>query len=146
VVDSRQIPRKREGDESLAAEELKREITQLIEAMDRGEAQAAEELLPLVYEELRRLARQKMAAQPPGQTIQATALVHEATWHAENKRSSCKPWKSTAASSALRSSRKPAAATQFCCREFVGCSAASRAWAIFSSRRRWQAGRPQPEG
>jgi RNA polymerase sigma factor (TIGR02999 family) len=54
------------------------EITQLIEAMDRGEAQAAEELLPLVYEELRRLARQKMAVQPPGQTIQATALVHEA--------------------------------------------------------------------
>jgi hypothetical protein len=50
------------------------EVTQLLEAMDRGEPKAAVELLPLVYEELRRLARQKMASQPPGQTIQATAL------------------------------------------------------------------------
>jgi RNA polymerase sigma factor (TIGR02999 family) len=54
------------------------EVTRLLEALDRGEPTAAEELLPLVYEELRRLAHQKMASQPPGQTIQATALVHEA--------------------------------------------------------------------
>ena len=54
------------------------EVTRLLDAMDRGEPTAAEELLPLVYEELRRFARQKMAAQSPGQTIQATALVHEA--------------------------------------------------------------------
>jgi len=54
------------------------DVTQLLEAVEREEPKAAEELLPLVYEELRRLAAHKMASQPPGQTIQATALVHEA--------------------------------------------------------------------
>lgn len=54
------------------------EATRLLDAVERGKPQAAEELLPLVYEELRCLAHQKMATQPPGQTIQATALVHEA--------------------------------------------------------------------
>ena len=54
------------------------EVTQLLEAIDRGESKAAEELLPLVYEELRRLAGARMAAEPPGQTLQPTALVHEA--------------------------------------------------------------------
>ena len=44
----------------------------------RSEAKAAEELLPLVYDELRRLATHKMAREKPGQTLQATALVHEA--------------------------------------------------------------------
>jgi RNA polymerase sigma factor (TIGR02999 family) len=54
------------------------EVTRLLEALDRGEPRAAEDLLPLVYEELRRLAHQKMAREKPGQTLQATALVHEA--------------------------------------------------------------------
>ncbi len=54
------------------------EVTRLLDATDRGEPHAAEKLLPLVYEELRRLAHQKMAHLPPGQTLQATALVHEA--------------------------------------------------------------------
>jgi len=54
------------------------DVTQLLEAVDRGQPQAAEELLPLVYEELRRLAAHKMANENPGQTLQATALVHEA--------------------------------------------------------------------
>jgi RNA polymerase sigma factor (TIGR02999 family) len=54
------------------------EFTQVLERARQGEAKAAEELLPLVYTELRRLAAQKMAQQPPGQTLQATALVHEA--------------------------------------------------------------------
>ncbi len=54
------------------------EITQLIEAAERGDARAAEELLPLVYDELRRLAAAKLAREKPGQTLQATALVHEA--------------------------------------------------------------------
>jgi RNA polymerase sigma factor (TIGR02999 family) len=53
------------------------QLTQVIEAAGAGDAQAAEELLPLVYEELRRLAAAKMAQQPPGQTLQGTALVHE---------------------------------------------------------------------
>ncbi len=54
------------------------EITRLLPALETGDPKAAEALLPLVYEELRRLAAHKMAAQPPGQTLQPTALVHEA--------------------------------------------------------------------
>ncbi len=54
------------------------EVTRILDRVQRGEAQAADELLPLVYEELRKLAAQKMAGQPPGHTLQPTALVHEA--------------------------------------------------------------------
>ncbi len=54
------------------------EVTRIINAIQQGDGQAAEELLPLVYEELRLLAAQKMAQEKPGQTLQATALVHEA--------------------------------------------------------------------
>ena len=54
------------------------EVTQILDAISRGEAKAANELLSLVYEELRRLAAAKMASEAPGQTLQATALVHEA--------------------------------------------------------------------
>lgn len=50
----------------------------MLAAMERGEPQAAEELLPLVYDELRQLAAQKLSHEKPGQTLQATALVHEA--------------------------------------------------------------------
>ncbi len=50
----------------------------MLEAVEQGDPKAAEELLPLVYEELRKLAAHKMASQPPGQTLQPTALVHEA--------------------------------------------------------------------
>ena len=54
------------------------EVTRIINAIQQGDGQAAEELLPLVYEELRLLAAQKMSQEKPGQTLQATALVHEA--------------------------------------------------------------------
>jgi RNA polymerase sigma factor (TIGR02999 family) len=54
------------------------EVTVLLEAARQGDAQAAEQLLPLVYEELRHLAAAKMALETPGQTLQPTALVHEA--------------------------------------------------------------------
>jgi RNA polymerase sigma factor (TIGR02999 family) len=54
------------------------EVTQILDAIERGDSQAAEQLLPLVYDELRRLAAQKLAGEAPGQTLQATALVHEA--------------------------------------------------------------------
>jgi RNA polymerase sigma factor (TIGR02999 family) len=54
------------------------EVTRILSAMEHGEAHAAEQVLPLVYEELRRLAAQKLAQEKPGQTLQATALVHEA--------------------------------------------------------------------
>ena len=54
------------------------DVTRIIEAIQHGDAKAAEDLLPLIYDDLRRLAAAKMAGQPPGQTLQATALVHEA--------------------------------------------------------------------
>jgi RNA polymerase sigma factor (TIGR02999 family) len=54
------------------------EITRILSAIEQGQAQAAEQLLPLVYDELRKLAVQRLAQEKPGQTLQATALVHEA--------------------------------------------------------------------
>src|SRR5512137_2507354 len=54
------------------------DITQVLEAAQQGDPKAAEELLPLVYTELRKLAASKMAREMPGQTLQPTALVHEA--------------------------------------------------------------------
>jgi RNA polymerase sigma factor (TIGR02999 family) len=54
------------------------DVTQILNAIEQGDAKAADELLPLVYEELRHLAAKKMSHEKPGQTLQATALVHEA--------------------------------------------------------------------
>jgi RNA polymerase sigma factor (TIGR02999 family) len=54
------------------------EVTRILAAIEQGDPHAAAQLLPLVYEELRRLAAQKLAQEKPGQTLQATALVHEA--------------------------------------------------------------------
>jgi RNA polymerase sigma factor (TIGR02999 family) len=54
------------------------EVTRILSAIDAGDPQAAEQLLPLVYDELRKLAAQRLAQEKPGQTLQATALVHEA--------------------------------------------------------------------
>ncbi len=54
------------------------DVTRILNAIERGEAKATDELLPLVYEELRLLAAQKLSHESPGQTLQATALVHEA--------------------------------------------------------------------
>jgi RNA polymerase sigma factor (TIGR02999 family) len=53
------------------------EVTRILSAIEQGDAHAADRLLPLVYDELRRLAAQKLAQERPGQTLQATALVHE---------------------------------------------------------------------
>jgi RNA polymerase sigma factor (TIGR02999 family) len=54
------------------------EVTRILSAIERGDPSAAEQLLPLVYDELRKLAAQKLAEEKPGQTLEATALVHEA--------------------------------------------------------------------
>jgi RNA polymerase sigma factor (TIGR02999 family) len=54
------------------------EVTRILSAIEQGDGQAAEQLLPLVYDELRHLAAQKLADEKPGQTLQATGLVHEA--------------------------------------------------------------------
>src|SRR5947208_294514 len=54
------------------------EVTRILSAIEQGDASAAEQLLPLVYDELRQLAARNLAHEQPGQTLQATALVHEA--------------------------------------------------------------------
>src|SRR6478672_11608881 len=54
------------------------DVTRLLDAIGRGDSRAGDQLLPLVYEELRALAARKLAQEKPGQTLQATALVHEA--------------------------------------------------------------------
>src|SRR5438309_5911610 len=54
------------------------DVTHLLSAIDQGDQRAAEQLLPLVYDELRKLAAHKLAQEKPGQTLDATALVHEA--------------------------------------------------------------------
>src|SRR5262249_2002175 len=55
------------------------EVTHILSGIEAGDPHAAEQLLPLVYDELRKLAAQKLAQEKPGQTLQATALVHEAS-------------------------------------------------------------------
>jgi RNA polymerase sigma factor (TIGR02999 family) len=55
-----------------------RDVTRILSAIEQGDSSAAEQLLPLVYDELRQLAAQKLAHEKPGQTLEATALVHEA--------------------------------------------------------------------
>jgi RNA polymerase sigma factor (TIGR02999 family) len=55
-----------------------KEVTQILSAIEQGDPSAAEQLLPLVYDELRKLAAQRLVQEKPGQTLQATALVHEA--------------------------------------------------------------------
>src|SRR6266498_5022580 len=57
------------------------EVTRILSAIEQGDAHAAAQLLPLVYDELRQLAAHKLAQESPGQTLQATALVHEAYLH-----------------------------------------------------------------
>jgi RNA polymerase sigma factor (TIGR02999 family) len=57
---------------------MKDEVTSILSAIERGDPRAAERLLPLVYDELRRLAARRLAQEKPGQTLQPTALVHEA--------------------------------------------------------------------
>ena len=70
------------------------EVTRILEQVQQGDPKAAEELLPLVYEELRHLAAAKMTHENPGQTLQATALVHEAWLRLAG--SGDQPWKNKA--------------------------------------------------
>jgi RNA polymerase sigma factor (TIGR02999 family) len=67
------------------------EVTRILEALGRGEPQSAQALLPLVYDELRKLAAQRLAHEKPGQTLQPTALVHEAYLRLVGGDPSC-PW------------------------------------------------------
>src|SRR5262245_3558372 len=70
------------------------EVTRILSAVEQGDAHAAEQLLPLVYDELRKLAAQKMAQEVPGQTLQPTALVHEAYLRLVDPGSSGQQWNS----------------------------------------------------
>jgi RNA polymerase sigma factor (TIGR02999 family) len=70
------------------------DVTQILSAIESGDTQAAEQLLPLVYEELRKLAAAKLAHEKPGQTLQATALVHEAYLRLLGPIGSEQPWNS----------------------------------------------------
>ena len=63
---------------SVGRDQIVSSITHILTAVEQGDRRAADELLPLVYEELRKLAASRLAKEPPGQTLQATALVHEA--------------------------------------------------------------------
>jgi RNA polymerase sigma factor (TIGR02999 family) len=81
------------------------DVTRILNAIEQGHTQAADELLPLVYEELRLLATQKLSRETPGQTLQATALVHEA--YLRLVEAECRDWNSRnhffmAASEAMR--------------------------------------------
>jgi RNA polymerase sigma factor (TIGR02999 family) len=67
------------------------EVTRILSAIEKGDPRAAEQLLPLVYDELRRLASRKLAQEQPGQTLQATALVHEAYVRLVNAQEA-QPW------------------------------------------------------
>jgi RNA polymerase sigma factor (TIGR02999 family) len=69
------------------------DVTRILSAIEQGDPRAAEELLPLVYDELRKLAAQKLAQEKPGQTLQATALVHEAYLRLVNV-DNAQPWNS----------------------------------------------------
>ena len=66
------------GQYSILSSRPMSEVTRILSAIEQGDPQAAEQLLPLIYEELRKLAAQRLAQEKPGQTLQATALVHEA--------------------------------------------------------------------
>jgi RNA polymerase sigma factor (TIGR02999 family) len=68
------------------------DVTRILNAIEQGNSQAIDELLPLVYEELRLLAAQRLSQEPPGQTLQATALVHEAYLRLVG--AECRNWRS----------------------------------------------------
>jgi RNA polymerase sigma factor (TIGR02999 family) len=73
------------------------DVTRILSGIEQGDPHAAEQLLPLVYEELRKLAAQRLAQEKPGQTLQATALVHEAYLRlvpAESCGDPVRPWSS----------------------------------------------------
>jgi RNA polymerase sigma factor (TIGR02999 family) len=70
------------------------EVTRILSAIEAGEPQAAERLLPLVYDELRKLAAARLAHEKPGQTLQATALVHEAYLRLLGPTEAEQPWNS----------------------------------------------------
>lgn len=67
-------------------------VTSILSAIGQGDPQAAEQLLPLVYEELRTLAAARLAQEKPGQTLQVTSLVHEAYLRLVHDSKEAEPW------------------------------------------------------
>ncbi len=86
------------------------DVTRLLSAIEQGDPQAAERLLPLVYDELRHLADRKLAQELPGQTLQATALVHEAYLRLVDPGGE-RPWGTIASTSSPPPSRRCAASS-----------------------------------
>src|SRR5213076_3038181 len=81
------------GNVSHAPEPHMSDVTRILTAIEQGDPHAGAQLLPLVYEELRKLAAQKLAHEKPGQTLEATALVHEAFVRLVGEEaSSATPW------------------------------------------------------
>ncbi len=83
------------------------DVTQILKAIEQGDPLASSQLLPLVYDELRRLAAHKLAGEAPGQTLQATALVHEAYLRLVGQKNAADCWDSrghffSAAAEAMR--------------------------------------------
>ena len=72
------------------------EVKRMLSAMDRGDSRAVEDLLPVVYDELRRLAQRRIAAEAPGHTLQPTALVHEAYMRLLGTDGAGRPWENEA--------------------------------------------------
>ena len=85
------------------------DVTRILSAIEQGDPQAAEQLLPLVYDELRKLAAQRLAQEKPGQTLQATALVHEAYLRLVGRRR--RPGTGTAAATSSPPRPRPCAAS-----------------------------------
>jgi len=83
------------------------EITRILQAADQGNGGASDALLPLVYEELRRLATARMAQEAAGQTLQATALVHEAWLRLFEGSDAANPHRTRAAQNAAQTWRRP---------------------------------------
>src|SRR4051794_16818900 len=72
------VGRRRDESRGPGTADTMNDVTNVLSAIEQGDPRAAEQLLPLVYDELRRLAARRLAREQPGQTLQATALVHEA--------------------------------------------------------------------
>jgi RNA polymerase sigma factor (TIGR02999 family) len=78
LISVQRVPTRTDGSGSRRLDPAMSDVTRILSAIERGDTAAASKLLPLVYDELRKLAAQKMAHEQPGQTLEATALVHEA--------------------------------------------------------------------
>ena len=113
------------------------DVTRILNAIEQGNAKAADELLPLVYEELRRLATQKVLNEQPGQTLQPTTLVHETYLRLSTHRGST--WdlfRAAITQNGIRSVSTPTISTRISCMIFDSIHTSRRTWLM-----RWDTGK-----